>query len=276
MNEVCSKNGKIIVMSQASIPLNSIEAQYGFGVYETIKVRNNNPYFVPQHIERLLYSASCIGLEHTFTDTQLQNYVSSFLKELKSDSCNLKVLMYGSSRYTDATVYILASAPFYPHRKWHREGVSLMSYQYERWMPQAKTLNMVASYYIYTQAQNNNCYDALLINQQGEILEGTRTNVYLVKDKTLISPPKDKILEGVTMKTIEKVLSATEYRIKYQTIKLADIKNYDGMFLSSTSSKILPVSKVDDTVLHIPYTLRELIDMYEDALEKSAGNFDLL
>ena len=58
---VCSINGQIVDEKLAVLPISSIEAQYGFGVYENIKVRKNIIYFVREHIDRLLHSANRIG-----------------------------------------------------------------------------------------------------------------------------------------------------------------------------------------------------------------------
>src|SRR3990167_8822085 len=61
-----SRNGKILPIEDATIPLSNIEYQYGFGVYESIRIANGTPLFLNEHLERLENSAKIIGLEHSF------------------------------------------------------------------------------------------------------------------------------------------------------------------------------------------------------------------
>ncbi len=277
MKEICSINGEIKTTSEAVIPLSQIEFQYGFGVYETIKVRNSVVYFIDQHIERLFHSATLLSLQHHFKKEQIKKNILQYVKELGEESSNIKLLLYGSGKPEEAMNFILASKPLYPDRKWYKKGVKLMSYQYERWMPQAKSLNMVASYFIYKKAQEEHCYDALLYDRNNNILEGTRTNMYLIKDKNIYSAPKENILEGVTMMSLEKVASKNNFSLKYKSIKIKDIQEYDGMFLTSTSSKILPIKQVDNFIFpEIHDSIFELIKLYDEALDKSKGEFNLL
>ncbi len=277
MKNICSINGTVVPLSEAKLDLSVIETQYNFGVYETVKVRNSIVYFLPQHINRLFHSASCTHLEHQFTEKQITKYISSFIKDLNESSCNLKLLLYGSAKPENAIFYVLASAPKYPDRKWYKQGVSLVSAQYERWMPGAKTLNMLPSYYYYSQAKQNGHYDALLLDKENNILEGTRTNVYLLKGKTLYSAPKHTILEGVTLMSLEKIIKNTDFSITYEAIPFSEITSYDGMILTSTSSKILPVRQVDSIRYgKIEDSIIELEKLYDDALEKCNGDFNKL
>ncbi len=277
MKDICSINGTIVPVSEAKLDLSRIETQYNFGVYETVKVRNSILYFLPQHINRLFHSAECINLEHTFTDKKITEFVTQFMRELQESSCNLKILLYGSTAPETATLYILPSSPHYPDRKWYKRGVSVMSAQYERWMPGAKTLNMLPSYYYYAQAKQNGNYDALLLDRSNTILEGTRTNVYLIKGTTLYSTPKEKILEGVTMMSVEKIIRNSSFTISYKEVSLSEISSFDGMILTSTSSKILPVKKVDSFEFEkITDSILDLEKLYDEAVEKSNGDFNKL
>lgn len=277
MKSICSINGKILSEEKAMLPLTQIEAQYGFGVYETIKQRNHILYFVNEHIDRLFHSANLLSLKHQFLKEQITNYLSQFVESLNESSCNIKVLLYGSLQSNDPQLILLASSPLFPQRKWYKEGISLKSFQYERWMPQAKSLNMVASYYMYSKAKEENCYDALLYDKKRTILEGTRTNMYLIKDTILYSAPKEKILEGVTMMTLEKVIKNSPFKLKYKNCKLDHINQYDGMIVTSTSSKILPVKKIDSFIFQdISPQINQLIKIYDEALERSKGEFNLL
>ena len=273
---ICSIDGQIVDKKQAVLPLSSIEAQYGFGVYENIKVRNNTTYFVKEHVVRLLHSAICIGLKHNFSKEKISDYLEAYKNRLNIDSCNLKLLLLGGQSPEESRLVIMSFSPFYPKREWYRSGVTLKSYKYERFSPQAKTLNMLPSYIFYKNAKSHGHYDALLTDTSGNVLEGTRTNIFFIDGKNICHPPIEKILEGVTMLSLKVVLTKQGFKFIEKEIPLSSINKYEGMFLSSTSSKILPVRKLDDMVLQIPESHYEIIKIYDEALDRSQGMFDLL
>src|SRR5574342_513713 len=90
-----SKNGNVLPIEEATIPLSNIEYSYGFGVYENIKVRNNILYFVNQHVDRLFKSAEVINLKHPFKHSQIKHYIQDLVNAVKEDSYNLKMLLIG-------------------------------------------------------------------------------------------------------------------------------------------------------------------------------------
>jgi branched-chain amino acid aminotransferase len=266
MSEFFSKNGQILPISEATISLLNIEYSYGYGVYETLKVRNRKIYFVDMHLERLEYSAKVIGIVIPFSKTDIKNFLNQLVNKIDAESCNLKILVIGGK---ETTLSIFASAPLFPDKKLYKTGASMISYTYERLFPTAKTLNMLPSYIAYKKAQEKNCYDALLIDKDGAILEGTRTNFCLLKGKTIFRAPIGKVLEGVTFLTLTDVARAAGFEVKEAEIHIHDLKNYDGAFLTSTSTKIMPVIQINDfKFAHISPELKELMAVYDTFLEK--------
>src|SRR5436190_8586337 len=130
-----SKSGEILPIEQANIPLSNIAYQYGFGVYESLKVRNGILYFVEQHIERLFNSAKEIGLEHGFEREKVRGWVEKIQKQVQYDdekfSCNFKMLLIGGKTKDDPQLFILPLAPLFPDRKLYSHGTKTITVQYE-------------------------------------------------------------------------------------------------------------------------------------------------
>lgn len=261
--DVFSKNGTILPSSDATVPLSNIEYTYGFGVYESIRVVRGVALFLNDHIERLMMSARVIELAHTFDVSTIEKWVTDLVTHVKADACNLKLLLIGAKKPEDAQLYIVPLSPLFPEKKLYTRGASAMTIAYERYLPNAKTLNMLPSYLAYRKAKNAGCYDALYVNRHGHITEGTRTNFFVIKGKTLISPPKDEILEGVTLMHVIEVAEKNGYTIEYRPIPLTDLSTFDGAFLTSTSSKIMPLTKIDEQTLSIPPALGELMKHFD-------------
>lgn len=262
-----SHNGKILPIEKAVISLSNIEYAYGFGVYENIRVANGIVYFLRDHIERLLESAKIIGLIHPFDAEFVRKSISDLIKDYKQETFNLKILLIGGATKEKATLSILCLNPFFPDRKLYRDGAAFITYNYERAFPHAKTLNMLQSYIAYKKARESGAYDALLINRAGFITEGTRTNFFCLKDKTIFTPPASDILLGVTKKATLKVALANNYEIVEKNIKLEDIRSYNGAFVTSTSSKIMPIKSINKLVLDYPDGLKELMTLLKNFLE---------
>ncbi|MDP3989145.1 MAG: aminotransferase class IV [bacterium] len=243
---IFSKNGVILPISEAVVPLSSIEYAYGFGVYETLRIKDGKPLFLLDHIYRLLVSAKIIGLEHSFSKDDIAVYIRDLVSRVDSQTYNIKILIIGAARIEDVALYILCSNPLFPDKRLYRDGVALITQEGERVYPHAKSLNMLESYMAYREARENDAYDALLIDRNGDIVEGTRTNFFTIKDNVIYTAPEEKILLGITRKKVLETALQNGYEVRSTNITLDTLKDYDGAFITSTSSKILPVKKIND------------------------------
>lgn len=264
-------NGKFIDGKKAKIDVDNIEFSYGFGVYETIRLRNNKVYFLEEHLERLLYSAQVIGLKHNFSLATMTDWVNSLAKKNKIESANIKMLLIGGVL---PQLYVMLLAPVYLEKKTYREGVKVWTFQYERFLPQAKTLNMLPSYLAYTEAKEHGAFDSLFIDKKGYILEGTRTNFFAIKNKTLFTTPVVKVLDGVTRRKVIACAEENGYKVVEKNVLLKDISDYDGAFVTNTSGKIVPVKGIMNKELGISEfgeicdEIKNLMRFFDNYLER--------
>lgn len=241
-----SRNGEILPIEQATISLSNVEYSYGFGVYETVRTGKGQINFGPEHSQRLMESARLINLEHPFSAEFMEQSMTELVAKMEVATANLKVLLIGAPTPEQATLYILCLNPLFPDRKLYREGAHCITQPYERPIPHAKTLNMLQSYLAYRAAKQAGAYDALAINRDGCIVEGTRTNFFVIKDKTITSPPEADILLGVTRDKVLQTARQQGFEITEQAIPLENVNQYDGAFLTSTSTKIMPIRSIDE------------------------------
>lgn len=261
---VFSKNGKILPITEAKVSLLSIPYAYGFGVYETIRVKNNKILFLSDHLRRLERSAKIIKLKHPFLKRKIEKYVLDFARKLKKGTYNLKILLIGASEKEEPALYILASNPLFVDKKSYRNGIRTMTTVQERMYPQAKTLNMLGSYLAFKEAKEKGCYDALLVNRKGNITEGTRTNFFTIKEKVIYSPLKKDILPGVMRKHVLRIAKQNGWKVEERDIPLPSLALYDGAFLTSASIKILPIKKIDGfEYKEIPNSLKKLLSVFD-------------
>lgn len=267
-----SRNEQILSADQAVARLDSLELTYGFGVYESVRVLKGTPYFLGEHVRRLLDSAAEIGLEHTFSRESVATACTELIAKNAAENCNLKILLIGGGTPEEAELNILCLNPRYPDRKLYKDGAHVITVELERPFPHAKTLNMLPSYLAYRNARAAGAYDALLVNRHGCITEGTGSNFFALKNRTIHSPKTKDILLGVTRDNLLKVAARHRFKVVEKDIELSDLKyydHYDNLFLTSTSAKIMPIRSVDKHDWGTPNeTLRELMQAFDDFLDR--------
>ncbi len=256
----------MVPLADAQIPVANIEYQYGFGVYETLRTKHGVIFFKDEHIERLFTSATIVGIEHSLTAALVSQYLADLMATITEPACNLKILLIGGKLAADALLFIIPLAPLFPDKKLYRSGAELITVPYERLLPKAKTLNMLGSYLAYRSAREQSAYDALLIDISGIITEGTRTNFFALKGQTIYEAPTEKILDGVTRRHVLQVAVTLGFTLLPAEITLGAVASYDGAFITSTSSKIIPIKKIDQTLLPIPESLRTLMRAFDEFL----------
>lgn len=261
-----SLNDDLLPVEKAVVSVDNLSFVYGYGVYENLKVRNRILFFPELHAERLVHSARIIGLKTTLTSEKIKDRIEKLCDTVRLESYNLKVLLLGNDK--DADMYVFALNPRFLTDKEYREGVNVTTYRGERLFPDAKTLNMLMSFLAYKEAQMKGAYDALLVDNDGKLREGTRTNLFFTDGKNIYTPPRKKILEGVTRTTVIDALAKKGIVVQEKEVTMNEVGSYKGFFLTSTSSRVLPISRIDGMTIGIPQIVRDVMRIYDECLEE--------
>jgi branched-subunit amino acid aminotransferase/4-amino-4-deoxychorismate lyase len=269
----CSLNGELIPTARAAIPVDDIDFTYGYGVYETLKVRAKILYFPELHAERLLHSASIVGLvsewESRLGKSMRRDDIVSWIRGLvranETADANVKMLLVG------ARLYIMTLNPLFPGRRLYRDGGTAIIAEGERVFPRAKSLNMLVSTLAFRKAQAAGAYDALLCGRDGLITEGTRTNLFFTDGGCLYTPPEDTVLTGVTRLTLARALKEEGLCLEEKPLPRAELSRWEGYFLTSTSTKIVPLVRVGERAFGIPDITRRVMKLYDEWLERYAA-----
>ncbi len=244
------KNGKLIRKEDANISVYNKSFFFDFVVYSNIKVVNGKMFVPELEIEKLFQSAKKIGIEHEFTKENLLEWMRILIKKNNIENALVRLLLIGPDMDTETILFLFpVGLTFYP-KKFYSKGVKVITFQGERLFPTAKTKNLLLNYIAYMEACENKALDALLIDRKGNVAEGTRTSFFAFKKDTLMCPPDEDVLEGVTRKIIIEIAPQI-MKIKKQKISLKEIKNYDFLILSGTTLGIMPISHVDNKRLEI-------------------------
>lgn len=103
-----------------------------------------------------------------------------------------------------------------------------------------------------------------MINRNGYITEGSRSNIFFIKDKTIYTTPAGLVLPGITRQKVLNICKSIGHNVIEKMIHYKELKNFESLFLTGTTRKILPVRSVDEMVFSAENKLMQRIsDEYE-------------
>ena len=131
----------------------------------------------------------------------------------------------------------------YPTAENYRDGVTVGYLHGERNNPQAKISDVALRGRADQALIDSGFFEVMLVNHNGEITEGSRTNFFFIKDDTVYASPSDTILPGITRLMVLKILE--EHHVPYveQTVRADCLDQFDAAFLTATSPNVLPVAR---------------------------------
>ncbi|MFH2060895.1 MAG: aminotransferase class IV [Pseudomonadota bacterium] len=247
-------DGQFVESDKAMIPVDDLSILRGFGVFDIMRTFNHKPYLINEHIQRLLNSATGIGLSLPWSKKDLIQIVLQTLgKNNLSCEANIRIIITGGSS-TDF---------FYPQGKprliilvtdmnqlpdtWYTNGVKVITRYQERTLPDAKVISYVAAAMALQEAEKQNAIEAIYVNRKKQVMEGTTSNLFAIFNGILITP-KVGVLKGITRQAVI-TLSKNICTIKEKPIKLEDLLKADEVFLTGTNKGVIPVIQVDDTII---------------------------
>lgn len=219
--------------------------KYGKSLYEVIKVQESTPLFLEKHLQRLHNSGKLTGFEIFLSD----EIIAKRLKEL----IYINEINEGSIKFVlnfDKKLFVayLEQSNF-PEKYRYKEGVKTDLFYKERINPNAKVLNLSFREEVDKFIKEKHIYEAILVDKQGYITEGSKSNVFLVRDKNLYTTPIAGVLPGITRSTIMDICSENNINVIEESIKAHDLNSIEGAFLSSTPFDVLPIKEIGNNKL---------------------------
>lgn len=238
-------NNAVVLSNEATVSITNKSYFYSYSVYESIKVLNGKGVFLKEHLERLFFSANGIDIRHSFTLEQIEN---SFYKLLKVDSIKEATVTITLIGGVESSYFITAANRLKYPLSFYESGINAITYHAERFLPRYKTNNLLLNYMGLKEASSKGAFEALLVNKENLVLEGSRSNLFALKNKEVFTSDEDKVLAGVTRDKVIKVIEQLGYTLNLEAPSLKKIKEnyYDALFISSTSMGAMPIGKIDE------------------------------
>jgi branched-chain amino acid aminotransferase len=244
----------------------------GDSIYEVIRMVKGNPVFFADHMERLATSLKLQDKKQLADISSLKRSIINLTRSDKKKDTNLKIVYNYNNTEENWLIYFIE--PIYPTQEQYRQGVKGILYFAQRKDPESKVINHKLRCSIYHKLIQEGGYEALLVNGENQITEGSRSNVFFLKENILVTAPEKMILGGITRKKILEICRDNQIKVKIECVKVEDISGYDAVFMTGTSPMVLPFRSIDDKVFNVRLPLiTNLRKLYIQKVEESIQQF---
>jgi branched-chain amino acid aminotransferase len=257
-------NGELVEKEKAVVSVYDHGFLYGDGIFEGIRMYSGNVFRLKEHLDRLFDSARSILLQIPYSYEELEQIVVETLRKNEfHDSAYIRLVVSRGAGdlgldprkcHSPNVVVIAEQLALFP-KELYENGISMVTVPTRRnrpdiLSPKVKSLNYLNNIMVKVEATNAGADEALTLNTEGYVAEGSGQNIFIVKNEVLITPPSYVgALEGVTRNAIIDLARDLGYEVKEQPFTRHDVYVADEVFLTGTAAEVIPVVKLDGRVI---------------------------
>lgn len=246
-------NGEYVPREHAKVSVFDRGFLFGDGVYEVIPVYNNSLFRFNEHLHRLNNSLTSININNPHRETEWEaicNKLITQLPETSDKAVYIEITRGVAERehlYHEGmipTVFVMCNPIKLKH---YDTGVSAITHADIRWKRcDIKAITLLPNILLRQLAmETDGSYEAILL-MDGKVTEGAASNVFVVKDDLVITPPKDKkILPGVTRDLLVELLHQEAIPCKEKIVREDDLNSADEIWLTGSTTGVAPVVKLN-------------------------------
>lgn len=263
MSPIVFVNGRFVEQNEARVSVLDRGFLYGDGLFETMRAYRGKVFRIAQHLERLYRSAQRIYLDIAEPAARLEAIVYETLKrnQLPEAMVRLQVtrgegppgLAFPANPKPSIVVHARPVDPL--PDGWSRDGVKVALFhssasRISEVSHQVKSTNFLSNILVRKLAQGRGCQEGIFLDDAGRVCEGTTSNLFIVKDGILKTPPVgEHVLAGITRHVVLEMAGGCQIPFHERDLKPGDLYHADEVFLTNTGIEVLPVCQVDDVLI---------------------------
>lgn len=263
MTQLIYLDGQYVTKEEAKVSVYDHGFLYGDGIFEGIRIYEGNIFKCKEHLERLYDSAKSIMLDIPLTIEEMQNVLVETIRrnQLRDGYIRLIVSRGAGNLGLDplrcpkaSIIIIVEQLAIYPEEA-YRNGLRTVSVSQRRNIPDAlnpkiKSLNYLNNILVKIQANLADVGEAIMLNAQGYVAEGSSDNIFIIKKGVVYTPPCYLgALEGITRNTIIDLCAELGYKLKEEPFTLHDVYVADEVFFTGTAAEVIAVREVDGRIV---------------------------
>jgi len=278
-------NGEYLPVEDAAVSVMDRGFLFGDGVYEVVPVFGNKLLRVDEHLTRLQNSLNRISLTSPHSNNEWQDIFANLLeKNTGEDRALYLQISRGAYPVRDLktksqyppTVFAMVLQVAPPDIEVVSAGISVITVDDFRWGAcDIKSTSLVANVMLKQQASDANVDDAILI-KNCMVSEGTASNVFLVKNDVIITPPTGhNLLPGITRELVIEIAKNNAILVEEREIKEAELYQADEIWMTSSTREIAPVIKLNGETVGSGVagnTWKRIMDLYQQCKAQLRSN----
>ncbi|KDN12983.1 Branched-chain amino acid aminotransferase [Snodgrassella communis] len=260
-------NGNLVDWRNAKTHVLTHTLHYGMGVFEGVRAyeaqQGTAIFRLQDHTKRLFNSAKITGMNLPYSPEQINQAHIEVVKANKLNSCYFRPMaFYGSNKLgvgpdlNDVQV-IVAAWPWgaYLGEEGMQRGIRVQVSSFTRHHPNITMIkakangNYMNSIMANTEATRNGYDEAIMLDANGFVAEGSGENIFIVNDGKLYTPALDAALDGITRRTVMAIAADMQLSVTEKRITRDEVYCADEVFFTGTAAEVTPIREVDGRVI---------------------------
>ncbi len=243
-------NNQILPAEEASLLLNDLQLFRGYGVFDYFRTHGGSPFLMDSYLQRFRLSGSRIGLSLELSDETLKSVINELIVINGRRESGVRLLLtggYSENIFTPGppNLIIRIEKSVLPEEAFYSEGIKLISTEYLRDLPSVKTTNYFHAISLWPQVEAAGATE-LLYTWNGNVLECSRSNFFVVDNGVLITAPAGQVLSGITRARVLEISRELGIPVEERPVPLNILNTCQEAFITGTTKRVMPVVKVDD------------------------------
>ena len=256
-------NGELVEWRSATTHVLTHTLHYGMGVFEGVRAYEtpDGPaiFRLQDHTKRLFNSAKIVGMQLPFTEEQINRAHIDVVKANNLASCYFRPMAYygsgklGVAPKQDDVQVILAAWAWgaYLGEEGMRKGIRVRVSSFTRHHPNVTMIkakangNYMNSIMANTEATRDGYDEAILLDAQGYVAEGSGENIFTVRDGVLYTPALDVALDGITRRSVIAIASDMGLKVVEKRLTREELYVADEVFFTGTAAEVTPIREID-------------------------------
>ena len=256
------KNGSLIKWDDSNVHILSHTLHYGTGVFEGVRAYNTDNggaiFRLQDHTARLFDAASKLNIQIPLTADELNKAQIDVLKANNLNEAYIRPIVYLGNeslgiRATDLSVNVAVAAwewPSYMSPEKKELGLSIIKSSHEQYSNSLHACYKIIGTYINStmalhEALSKGADEALLLDKNGNISEGSGENIFIVKNGEIYTPKADYCLNGLTRQSIIQIAKDQNIKVIETNLKYEDLVMADEAFFTGTAVEVTPITSID-------------------------------
>jgi len=265
-NKYIWKNGSFEKWNDSNVHILSHTLHYGTGVFEGVRAykTENGPaiFRLIDHTSRLFDAASKISIKIPFSESELNAAQCDTLLKNNLEEGYIRPIVYLGNeglglRAKDLSINVAIAAwewPSYMDPKAKENGISVIKSSHKQYENPLHSGNkIIGTYFSNTmalhEALDNGADEAIMLDKDGFISEGSGENIFIVKNDSIFTPTTNHCLNGITRQSVIQIAKDLDFSIQEKNLEYDDLLNADEAFFTGTAVEITPISKLDNNLI---------------------------